>query len=141
MAGFGPVPKRSDERIRRNKPDMDITTIEVVGEAVQPDLGIENPHHIVADFWYSLGESAQTKYYEPSDWHYARFIMHFADGLIKNSRPSGQMLQVITSAFSDLLISEGARRRVRMEIERANSAEEVIDITEEIKKRMGWKQE
>lgn len=141
MAGFGPVPKRSEERIRRNKPEVPITKIEAVGDVLQPDLGIENPHPIVADLWYSLGESAQSKYYEPSDWNYARYILYFADGLIKSKRPSGQMLQVVTSALSDLLVTEGARRRVRMEIERANSAEEVIDITEEIKKRMGWRQE
>lgn len=139
MAGFsGPVPKRSEERIRRNKPDVDITKIEAVGSVEQPELGFPDPHPVIADLWNSLGKSAQSEYYEPSDWQYARFILHFADGLIKNSRPSGQMLQTITSAMSDLLVSEGSRRRVRMEIERAKSAEEVIDITSQIKERMGW---
>lgn len=137
MAGFGPVPKRSDERIRRNKPDVEITRIEAVGEVEQPELKFTDPHPIIQSLWDSLGDSGQAKYYEPSDWEYMRFILHFADGLIKNSRPSGQMLQTITSAMTDLLVSEGARRRVRMEIERESAANEVIDISKELKKRMG----
>lgn len=137
MAGFGPVPKRSDERIRRNKPDVEITKIEAVGEVEQPQLGFEDPHPVIRDLWDSMGESAQSQFYEPSDWAYTRFILHFCDGLIKSSRPSGQMLATVTSAMSDLLVSEGSRRRVRMEVERANSAEKVIDISDEIKRRMG----
>lgn len=137
MAGSGPVPKRSDERIRRNKPEVPITKIEAHGEVLQPDLGFDHPHPVIADLWYSLGESAQSQYYEPSDWHFARFVLHFADGLIKNSRPSGQMMQVVVSALSDLLVTEGARRRVRMEIERANTEASITDISDVLKERMG----
>jgi hypothetical protein len=138
MAGSGPVPKRSDERIRRNKPEIEITKIEAVGEVEQPELGIPDPHPIVEDLWNSLAESGQTRYYEPSDWSYMRFILHFCDGLVKSSRPSGQMLATISSAMSDLLVSEGSRRRVRMEIEREAAANQVIDISKELKKRMGF---
>jgi hypothetical protein len=40
--------------------------------------------------------------------------------------------------MSDLLVSEGSRRRVRMEIEREAAANQVIDISKELKKRMGF---
>jgi len=139
MAGVGPVPKRSDERIRRNKDDVEVTKIDAAGEVDQPPLGFDDPHPVISDLWDSLGESAQNQYYEPSDWQYARFVLHFADGLIKSSRPSAQMFQGIHSALADLLVSEGSRRRVRMEIERANAQADVIDISEEFKKRMGLK--
>ena len=92
MGVTGPVPKRSEERIRRNKLDYEITKVEAAGAVEPPDLGIEDPHPIVQDLWKSMGESAQVKYFEPTDWAYARFVLHFANQQLKVSRPSGQIL-------------------------------------------------
>lgn len=132
-----PIPKRSDQRIRRNKPDVEVTKIEAVGGIEQPELMIPDAHPFIIEFWESLGHSAQAMYYEPSDWSYARFILHFADGLVKNSRPSAQMLQSINSALGDLLVSEGARRRVRLEVERQKKDADVVDLAALFKERMG----
>lgn len=136
MAQYGPVPKRSEERIRRNKPDIEITKIEAVGDVVQPELGFPDPHPIIVDFWESIGESGQTKYYEPSDWQFARFTLHFADQLLKSGRPSAQLLQGVNSALSDLLVSEGSRRRVRMEVERQKATADVVDLASIFEERM-----
>lgn len=133
----GPIPKRSEERIRRNIPDVPITKIEAVGDVEKPELELPDPHPIIQKLWDSIGESAQTEYYEPSDWALLRFALHFADGLVKSGRPSGQMFASIHSMFGDLLISEGARRRVRMEIERDQKTATIVDIQAEIEKRMG----
>ena len=137
MGARGPVPKRSEERIRRNKPEVEITKIEAGGTVEQPELGLLDPDPMIVDFWDALGKSAQSKYYEHSDWAFARFTLHFADGLLKSSRPSAQMFQGINSALSDLLVSEGARRRVRLEIERQQTSASVVDISELFKQRMG----
>lgn len=136
MAQYGPVPKRSEERIRRNKPDIEITKIEAVGDVVQPELGFPDPHPIIVDFWESIGESGQTKYYEPSDWQFARFTLHFADQLLKSGRPSAQLLQGVNSALADLLVSEGSRRRVRMEVERQKATADVVDLASIFEERM-----
>lgn len=136
MGARGPVPKRSSERERRNKPDYEITTVDIDGDVLMPELGIENPHPIVADLWDSLGMSAQQQYYEPSDWQFARFTLHFANQLLWTSRPSAQMFQGVTSALSDLLVSEGSRRRLRMEIERNKASADVVDISELFRERM-----
>lgn len=136
MGARGPVPKRSSERERRNKPDYEITTIDIDGDVIMPELGIENPHPIITDLWDSLGMSAQQQYYEPSDWQFARFTLHFANQLLWNSRPSAQMFQGITSALSDLLVSEGSRRRLRMEIERNQSSADIVDISALFRERM-----
>ncbi|UBI10036.1 hypothetical protein LA324_05350 [Corynebacterium coyleae] len=130
------MPKRSSERERRNKPDYEITTVDIDGDVLMPELGIENPHPIVADLWDSLGMSAQQQYYEPSDWQFARFTLHFANQLLWTSRPSAQMFQGVTSALSDLLVSEGSRRRLRMEIERNKASADVVDISELFRERM-----
>lgn len=136
MSRPGPVPKRSEERIRRNKPEYEITTIEAVGNVEQPDLGFDDPHPITVEIWESMAQSAQAQYYEPTDWSYAKFVLHHADQQLKTSRPSAQMFQGITSSFGDLLLSEGARRRVAMEIERNKASAQVIDISAEFRERM-----
>lgn len=91
---------------------------------------------MIVDFWDSLGESAQSKYYEPSDWQYARFTLHFANKLVQSGRPSSQMLAAVNSALNDLLVAEGQRRRVRLEIERAQSQAQVVDIAAMFQERM-----
>lgn len=136
MGGRGPVPKRSEERIRRNKPEVEVTRIEAAGPVAQPDLGMVDPHPVIVDFWSAMGESAQSRYYEPSDWEFARFTLHFADGLLKSARPSAQMFQGVNSALSDLLVTEGARRRVRLEVEREQAKAKVVDISELFKQRL-----
>lgn len=94
-----------------------------------PDLGIENPHPFVVEFYESIRQSAQSNYYEPSDWQFARLTMYtlneelnavYQSGDNKGKKkPLGVMkLQVINQMMSTLLLTEGDRRRVRMEIER-----------------------
>ena len=132
----GPVPTRAEERIRRNKPEFPITKIEAVGVVEQPELGLPDAHPIVVDLWKAAGESAQAKYYEPTDWQFLRFNLHFANKLLEHTRPSAQLFQAVNSAFGDLLISEGARRRVRIEVEREQAKAEVVDISELFKQRI-----
>ena len=132
----GPVPKRSDQRIRRNKDDVPVEKIEVVGDVEVPPLGFENPQPMIQDLYDSLAQSAQARYYEPSDWQYARFTLHFADQLVKSGRPSAQLLTAVNQALTDLLVSEGSRRRVRLEVERAQATGKVIDVAEMFRQKM-----
>lgn len=137
MGTRGPIPKRSDERIRRNKDDVEITKIEASGPVDQPELGLDDPHPMIVDFWHSLADSAQSKFYEPSDWQFARFTLHFANQLVKSGRPSSQLLAAVNSSLTNLLVSEGDRRRVRLEVEREQAQGQVIDIAEMFRDQMG----
>jgi hypothetical protein len=136
MGTRGPVPKRSEERVRRNKDDVPVESVSVIGEVEVPDLDFPDPHPMVIDFYESLKESGQAKFYEPSDWQFARFTLHFADQLLKSGRPSSQMLAAVNSALTDLLVSEGARRRVRLEVEREAAKAEVLDIASVLRERL-----
>lgn len=119
MGVYGPVPKRDDERIRRNKPDVETTTIKIDGPVIIPELGIDDPHPIVAEFWDSLKISGQSKYYESSDWIYAKLVLTLIhQSLTSLGYISAAQLQQYNAMFSNLLVCEGDRRRVRMEIER-----------------------
>src|SRR5699024_2566977 len=128
MGSRGPVPKREEQRVRRNKDDVPVEKVTAIGPVEAPPLDIENPHPLVIDFYDSLPESAETQYWEPSDWQWARVTCHFLSKTLWDKRPSAQMLQVIQTSMSDLLVTEGARRRVRMEIERNQAQAEVIDV-------------
>lgn len=131
MGTRGPVPKRSDERVRRNTTEYgEIDKVPAIGPVAVPDLGLEDPHPLIADFYESLKDSAQSQYYEPSDWQLARFALHFANILVKSGRPSSQLLAAVNSMLTDLLVSEGSRRRVRMEIERNQAEGQLIDVAE-----------
>jgi hypothetical protein len=132
----GPVPKRSDQRIRRNKDDVPIEKVTSLGFVVQPPLSLDDPHPIIVDFWHSLADSAQAQYYEPSDWQFARFVMHHANTLVRSQRPSSQMFAGVVSALNDLLVTEGARRRVRMEIEREQQKAQVFNVAEMFRDRL-----
>lgn len=124
---MGAMPKRSEERIRRNKDVVPVEKVNVVGSVEVPELGLEDPHSMIVDFYESLAESGQARYYEPSDWQFARFTMHFADKLIKSGKPSSQMLASINTMLTALLVSEGDRRRVRMEVERQEATQEIAN--------------
>ncbi len=135
---MAPLPKRSSERIRRNKLEVPIEKVSVIGAVSVPDLGIDDPHPITADLYQSLRESAQSRYFEPSDWAYARFCLVFADKLLKSQRPSGPVLATVHSMMGDLLVSEGSRRRFRVEVERTSAEDEaeVLDIASLFKLRL-----
>ena len=132
----GPIPRRQDERVRRNKPDTPIETVTALGVVRIPDLGLEEPHPIVVELWDGMIHSAQARYFEPSDWSFARLTLHFADQLVKSSRPNGQVLATVSSMLTDLLVTEGSRRKVRIEVERAETETKVTDIAQLFKERL-----
>nr|WP_255789994.1 hypothetical protein [Mycobacteroides abscessus] len=96
-----------------------------------PDLsiGVENPHPFVVEFYEAIQQSAQSRYYEPSDWFSVLLLLRalneelnavYVVGKLKGQKRPMQVmkLQVINQMMSTLLLTEGDRRRVRMEIER-----------------------
>lgn len=136
---MGAMPKRSDQVIRRNQPEVPITKVTAIGVVPIPELGIPNPHPIVRDMYESLRNSAQSKYYEPSDWQYARLTLHFVNKLVRSKTPSAMMLATANTMLTSLLMTEGDRRRVRMEIERqqAPADEKVATVADLFKERLG----
>lgn len=139
MGKRGPIPERSEQRVRRNKTGEDgIATekITAIGQVGVPELGLSDPHPLISDFYESLKASAQSQYYEESDWQFARITCHFLDQQIKAGRPSAQMYAAVNTALSNLLVSEGDRRRVRLEIERETKTGQVVDVAEFFRERM-----
>lgn len=124
MAGVpgrgGPVPKRSEDRVRRNK--VETTSIVMVGEVEIPEP--DSAWHPVATRWYeSLMVSGQSKYFEPSDWAAAHLLAGEMTRMKAMRRASATMLAAIWAGMGDLLTTEGERRRARIEILRQREPE------------------
>lgn len=138
MAGVkgsgGPIPKRSDQRRRRNKPDLETTKVAVPAGEIEPAEAKASWHPIAKRWYESLGESGQAKFYEPSDWALAYII---AESLSRELRPQvigatkegepvrasipikGSSMSAYLRAMTALLVTEGDRRRLRLEVQRS----------------------
>lgn len=129
MGERGPAPNRSDQVRRRNAGEDGIPVTSVprlLDRVTAPPLGFVT-HDVAMDMYASLAQSAQALYYEPSDWAYARMLTMETGRMLNAGKPSGQLLSAITSAWSDLLTTEGQRRRLRFEIDRAPAEEDDTD--------------
>lgn len=129
MGARGPVPNRSDDLARpRSRKGGEHTGKEVSKGELRPVV-IPDPdptwHDIARMLWDSLSASGQSDFYQQSDWAFAYSLCddlsHYKkpfvtkDG-IEYTKRSGQMLQTIYSAMSDLLVTEAHRRRVSIEL-------------------------
>lgn len=116
----GPKPKRSTERVRRNKPDV-VIKLGVSKPAIRPPE--DKTWHVTAKRLYrSLKDSGQTEFWQQSDWEYARLTMdQISKALnVSDDQPirAGQLAE-INKMLAELMFTEPARRRARIELEHA----------------------
>lgn len=143
MGTRGPVGKRSDTRTRRNKTDEAGVEVKNAPAAtgVKPPAEDRAWHPVIKGWYRSLKDSGQSKFYEPSDWQAARFTAHYASSVLKDAEDKesrsalrAASVRQIWSMMGDLMTTESARRRVRVELIRPGSGEadgegaEVVDI-------------
>jgi hypothetical protein len=141
----GPVPKKDAERRRRNKSsekdgslshipaevvNLDVT---IAGEVEIPEMD-EHWHDIAKLIWESQTKSGQALWMEPSDW--ATLYMT-CESISRDMKPQvisvneetgepvfavvplkGANLNAYMKVFASLLMTEGDRRRLRIELER-----------------------
>lgn len=123
----GPVPNRSNDLARpRERKGKEIVPV-TKGEArpVKIPRADSTWHPIAKMLWDGLKTSGQADFYQNSDWAFAYSLCEdlsiYKKPLINRDgeeyhKRSGQMLQTIYSAMERLLITEGDRRRVRIEL-------------------------
>jgi hypothetical protein len=116
MAGNGPPPKRDSQRRRRNAPTKGFAEKVTAPDAVRgPDL-VGRHSAVGRRFYEALRRSGQAQFFEPSDWSAAELVVLAIDTFV--AKPSATMLDAIRHGMSALLVTEGDRRRVRLELER-----------------------
>lgn len=132
MALKGPIPKRSGQRHghRAKSVVVDITH-GPAGAAVPIPVPDPGWHPLARDWFVSLGESGQHRWYEPSDWTTARVWAEVLSRQLESERISSVMIQAWASSAGELLTTEGSRRRARLELERAgqDDADEAAAVT------------
>ncbi|MFF7254802.1 phage terminase small subunit [Streptomyces microflavus] len=114
----GPVPNRETDLARpreRKGGEVQSVTRGLARPAKVPN-GDRTWHPIAKRLWDSLKESGQADFYQASDWALAYSLCEDLSFYKKSGKRSGQMLQTIYSAFERLLVAEGDRRRVRIEL-------------------------
>src|SRR5690606_13724300 len=133
LSATGPVPKRSDQRRRRNRPEVEIERAEGAVEGPVPPADPEW-HELAREWCESLARSGQSQWYEPSDWATARYIAEAMSRTLKaGAKFSAMLFASVMSGMSTLLVPEGDRRRVRIELERAGEGgDEDDDVVSEL---------
>lgn len=114
----GPIPNReadlSRPRERRGPHVVPVTKGTMLPtEVPEPD---PDWHPISTMLWEGLVTSGQREFYQNSDWAYAWHICEELSIYKRQTRRSAQMLASIMSAMGSLLVTEGDRRRVRIEL-------------------------
>lgn len=136
MSKPGPVPKRDEDRIRRNKESEDGLTT----KSFSMDDDVEIPHayffnHEVNEMWLALRISVNVKYFEPSDWAYALWVFRQMDTTYNNAsngRPiSAKLIEVYDGMLSKLLLTEADRRRLKIEANRGKKDNDGVLINAE----------
>lgn len=113
-----------------------------VAEEREPDAkvlpGSEDWHPIALEFWESLKRSGQALYWEPSDWMVAKLMCESISrdlkpqvvGIMQPSETAagevireriplkGASLGAYLKAFGQLMLTEGERRRLSIELQR-----------------------
>ena len=116
----GPVPKRDAERRRRNAPVVP-TKKATASSAVKAPAMPRNLHPVAAAWWRALKASAHVEFFEPSDWAAAQLVAHEMTRMLKVEFKAAAFTAVF-QAMDSLLTTESARRRARIEVERAAAA-------------------
>ncbi|MBV9292643.1 MAG: hypothetical protein JO222_09350 [Frankiales bacterium] len=140
MGARGPVPKRTDQRRRRNKPADGSTVTKAAAGRRAPAPPVDRNWHPAARRWYlSLKRSGQAEYYEPSDWTTAWLVAETMSRELQPQPmvvgsgdaariemvklpPKGASLAAWFKAMGSLMVTEGDRRRLRLELERGKDA-------------------
>lgn len=113
-----PLPKRTTELLgHRSKAELEaVTKVEIRGGVKIPAA---NPrwHDIAHDLYAASIQSGQTRWYEPTDWVMLQLACDELTDYL-NGRRSGMKLQILLQLLSSLMVTEGDRRRLRMEVDR-----------------------
>jgi len=120
---MGTVPKRSEERRRRNKVEVDSAPGFPILAWPMPD---PEWHPIARNWFASLGISGQAVWFQPSDLGTARYVAEAMSRSLAGERMSAQLFAGVLSGMSLLLATEADRRRMRIELERGGG-----DVDEE----------
>lgn len=107
--------KRSTERRRQNEDGMPIT----VGKGVKGEAKLPAEYWLdpVRDLYESLEVSGQSQYFQQSDWAMAWLTCDRLHKLFIEPRLNGQVLTTLFERLGTLGVTEGDRRKMKIELD------------------------
>lgn len=116
----GPVPNRSEDLARprsRKGGDQQEVTKGVAREVIVPRVSDKEWHPIAKRVWDAAKTSGQADFYQNSDWAMLYSLCDDLSYYKKSGKRSSQMLAAIMAGLTSLMLTEGDRRRARLELE------------------------
>lgn len=114
-----PVPKRASQRLgHRTKAEQAQTKVIKASGKVAVPPPAKDWHPMARDWYLSLADSAQSQHFEPSDWQAARLVAVEITRMLTAEYPNANLFGKVWSAMGELMTTEGARRRLKIEVER-----------------------
>ena len=141
MGVRGPIPNREEDLARpRERKGGDVQEV-TKGEALPTKVPHADSewHPIARKLWDGVKASGQTAFYQQSDWAVLYSLCDDLSQYKKSSKRSSQMAQVIYSALGNLLVTEGDRRRARIELSEPEPEVKPASVTaiEDYKRALG----
>ena len=133
MGTRGPVPKRSEDRKRSNAPEVEVKrgrsgmTESFKRPKANPDWS-----YAARRLWDDAKRSGHSRFYEPSDWTMAYILCNVLTAFEETGYSNGQMLASINAMSTELLLTEGARRRAGIELVRDDENSEDLAVIEDM---------
>lgn len=128
----GPIPKRTEERTRRNTTTESGTSNQVTkGVATSVSWPKADPawDDFTKDWYNGLKKSGMSDYYQQSDVAMARIIANEMSIYQRDSRRSSMMFAALMTAMTGLGVTEGERRRMRIELEAPKEQKDTAGVT------------
>jgi len=120
MAAIGRPPKPASKRRRTNKPTTWGAAEPVTApaaEAQDRELGIEDPHQLVASMWTTVQNSAESRFYSEADWARLRLELWNANEILTSGKPiTGNAWATVQHGLNAMLISPAEKRRCAIEV-------------------------
>jgi hypothetical protein len=138
----GPMPRREDALARprsRKGSDQQSVTKGVMRPVDFCMDANENWHRIARQLWDACVSSGQSDFYQNSDYALLYSICDDLSLYKMSGKQSGQMLMTIYSAMERLLVAEGDRRRVRIELHAPEPEQKPASVhaIEDMRRRLG----
>ena len=116
----GPVPKRSEERRRRNvTPGLERPE---AGPVAKPRAALTSWQPSTRAWYDALFVSGQSRFYEQTDAEMAWLAATILDAIYTSPKVNPPLLAQFLTMSGELLASEGSRRRLRIELVRETEA-------------------
>lgn len=134
-AGRGPIPNRSDDLSRERDAQRSGRAPIKKGTSVpskQPPANAEWDD-VARKLYDSVGESGIREFYEASDWALLYMLCDDLSYLRKTRKATGKypgmIYQTVVSALNNLGLTEGDRRRIRIELDAEPEQENDATLT------------